>query len=185
MKQLLFLFLFFFNLICFSQDIKPKKYVNVLDGVYVNDYNHHMKMYYFEHNRNHFDGPDTNAFNGPYNPSKHLFISQSKWMKCLYYTHEKAYYFTFINDSSTFNFDVDYFWLTEAEFDIIYNLICEMIEQNQEEKQIRYLKHTYMALKCKDNRLTFYCFNLNRSVFSISMSFDLNEIQKIFNKQED
>ncbi len=183
MKKFILFFFLISKTLCFSQVVDKKNHVNIIDGVYDKSHFHHKKMYY-ERYENRYTEPDTNSFDGPYKPSKHIVISKSKSMKCLYYTHEKAYYFTFVNDSSTFIFDEDYFWISENEFDLFYTKICDMIEKGYETQRIE-LKHTPITLRYIDKEVIFYYFNIKKSIYSISKSISIDEIRDILKKIEE
>ena len=176
-KYILFVFLVF-KILCFSQLNEKGNTPSVIDGIYHRDYS---KKYYKDTVRykNNYPEPDTNLFHGPYNPSKHILISQSQSMKCLYYTHEKAYYFTFINDSSTFLFNEDYFWLTPNEFDVFYSNICDALEKGDKILRLS-LKQTSLVLRFIDNEVIFYPFNKKKMIYSISKRYNRIELKEIF-----
>ena len=100
-------------------------------------------------------------------------------MKCLYYTHEKAYYITFINDSSTFFFNEDYFWLTPNEFDVFYTNICDALENGDHIQRLS-LKYSHLVLSFIDNQVIFHPFNKKKLIYSISKRYNRVELKEIF-----
>ena len=177
-RYILFVFLVF-KTPCFSQlNEKENNTPSILiDGIY--QHHDYIKKNYKELDENSYSEPDTNIFHGPYTPSKHILISQSKSMKCLFYTHVKAYYITFINDSSTFFFNEDYFWLTPNEFDIFYTNICDAIEKGDKIQRLS-LKYSHLVLKFIDNQVIFYPFNKKKWIYSISNKYNREELKGIF-----
>ena len=175
-RYILFVFLVF-KTPCFSQLNEKENTPSIIDGIYKNhDY---IKKHYKELDENSYSEPDTNIFYGPYIPSKHILISQSKSMKCLYYTHEKAYYITFTNDSSTFFFNEDYFWLTPNEFDVIYANICDALENGDHIQRLS-LKYSHLVLRFIDNQVIFYPFDKKKLIYSISKRYNRLELKEIF-----
>ena len=175
-RYILFVFLVF-KTPCFSQLNEKENTPSIIDGIY--QHHDYIKKHYKDLDENSYSEPDTNIFHGPYTPIKHILISQSKSMKCLYYTHVKAYYITFINDSSTFFFNEDYFWLTPNEFDIFYTNICDAIEKGDKIQRLS-LKHSHLVLKFIDNQVIFYPFNKKKWIYSISNKYNREELKGIF-----
>jgi hypothetical protein len=178
-KQQFIIIFLISNLTCIAQDLKTTNNNNVLDGIYVHDYDYSKR----KRPKRYFTEPDTNMYNGPYSPSKNVLISKSKWMKCLYYTHEKAYYFTFKNEYSTLSFDTDYFWLSETEFNEVYNSIYQSINKENNDKHINLqLQYSFFLLKYNNKKVSFYCFNKRKSYIAYTMEFDIDDIKRIFSK---
>ena len=177
MKKYVFFVFLALKMLCFSQVKEMNNTPSIIDGIY--QHSDYGKKHYKEHYENSYPEPDTNVFHGPYTPSKHILISQNQSMKCLYYTHEKAYYLTFINDSSTFIFNEDYLWLTPNEFDVFYMNICDALERGDKIQRL-FLKQTHLVLRFIDNEVVFYPFNKKKMSYSISKRYNRIELKDIF-----